>query len=71
MYMRVSLHDVSPFKEHCNGKPQKCPLRAFGTCIAPRVQRLKNLSSVKNCLIIGNGQRSRCFISFVVVAQGM
>ena len=42
----------------CSGQPQKCPLLAFSTSIVPRVQSLKKLSSIKNCLTIGNVQRS-------------
>ena len=55
----------------CNRQPQKSPSRDFRTSVTPRVQSLKKLSSIENCLTVGNGQRSRSFISFVLVARGM
>ena len=45
------------------------PFARLRTSIAPRVQSLKKRSSTENCLTIGNGQRSRSIISFVLVAR--
>ena len=84
-YMYISpLYACSPtyLCRCCNRQPHKCiysillvigsccPLRAFSTSIAPRVQSLKKLSSIENSFTIENSQQSRSFISFVLV-RGM